>query len=659
MKIKYYLKMAWTDIRNLKDVYLPYAAMLSICFCFLYILAYLRLHGNFKSLTIGVTLTGEIILVGCIILSVLIVILCWTFSLTIRRQISRQQGLYRVLGLTRKNLLILNVYEMLLITLISMVLGLFLCLVFGKLLIMIAERFANQTLIQGLQINVRLLFYISGFFLSITLLLILRDSAYIMAHNPLHMLRNEKLQEQPNAKWLTTLAGLLFVGGGYAISLSVNDVSKDLEKIVVAIILVIIGTYCLFKGTGIMLLKFLQKHDKFYYHKKHMITLSNLLFRLRGYATSLASITILLTMLILTASMSISLYIGTEDSVKQRFPDYKFNISGLNSDDELTGLLNKHHLKIAEQIKIPVVHGGIQIVVRKQTLWIGKVNETIQANDKTPTLTAITLAGYNDATKSHEKLQNDEVLLINREPYAVDDMKIRMQNHDGSISIKHMKVKKAQKTIPSLMSDFVLIVPDQLGYTYMDYLFGEYVHEIPEYNSVLNIQRNMNLIGSGEDQTAFSMELQNNEKISCEDYYTVLNETKGAYGSFLFLGVLFSIIFIFAIFMILYYRMHDDLREHEHQYGILYRIGLTKKELCQEFARENKWMILTPPVLAIIHCIVAYPAFHLFSDLFGFGKSGFNFMLMSEGCIVVLVVFVVYQVLLQVIVKQKIMSRNM
>ena len=105
------------------------------------------------------------------------------------------------------------------------------------------------------------------------------------------------------------------------VSLSVNDIGDDLEKIVFAILLVIFGTYCVFKGTGIMLLKLLQRNEKLYYHKKHMITLSNLLFRLRSYAVSMASITILLTMLILTASMCISLYTGVQDSVKQRFPE--------------------------------------------------------------------------------------------------------------------------------------------------------------------------------------------------------------------------------------------------------------------------------------------------------------------------------------------------
>ena len=55
---------------------------------------------------------------------------------------------------------------------------------------------------------------------------------------------------------------------------------------------------------------------------------------------------------------------------------------------------------------------------------------------------------------------------------------------------------------------------------------------------------------------------------------------------------------------------------------------------------------------------MAYPAFHLFASLFGFGKNGFSFMLMGEGCLVVLFVFIVYMLLLQMLIKKKIMTRK-
>lgn len=120
---------------------------------------------------------------------------------------------------------------MIIISVLALIGGMIFCIVFGKLLIMSAERFARQTLIQGITVDMRLMLWISLFMLSVGLVLLVRDSVYIVTHNPLTMLRKEKMQEQPKAKKLTTIFGIVFLGVGYGISLSVNDIGDDLEKL--------------------------------------------------------------------------------------------------------------------------------------------------------------------------------------------------------------------------------------------------------------------------------------------------------------------------------------------------------------------------------------------------------------------------------------------
>ena len=119
----------------------------------------------------------------------------------------------------------------------------------------------------------------------------------------------------------------------------------------------------------------------------------------------------------------------------------------------------------------------------------------------------------------------------------------------------------------------------------------------------------MSLSGSKADKLALGKELQSDKYyLECEDYYTTFNITLAMYGSFLFLGILFCIIFIFSIFLILYYRMQEDLYENKRQFSILYRMGLTKREIAREFSREQRIIILMPPILAVVHCLFAYPS---------------------------------------------------
>ena len=92
----------------------------------------------------------------------------------------------------------------------------------------------------------------------------------------------------------------MLLAAAYIISLRVDYLYTALNVLMWAVIMVIIGTYFLYNGAVIYLLRKLQSKEKIYYRSKHMLSISNLLFRLRSYATSMASITILLSMLILT-----------------------------------------------------------------------------------------------------------------------------------------------------------------------------------------------------------------------------------------------------------------------------------------------------------------------------------------------------------------------
>lgn len=93
-----------------------------------------------------------------------------------------------------------------------------------------------------------------------------------------------------------------------------------LNKFFVAVILVIIGTYCLFTSGSIAVLKALRKNKKYYYQSKHFITVSGLIYRMKQNAAGLANICILSTAVIIMISSTISLYSGIEDVLRTRYP---------------------------------------------------------------------------------------------------------------------------------------------------------------------------------------------------------------------------------------------------------------------------------------------------------------------------------------------------
>jgi putative ABC transport system permease protein len=112
----------------------------------------------------------------------------------------------------------------------------------------------------------------------------------------------------------------LTLGTGYGIAIAVKSPLSALGLFFVAVVLVIIGTYCLFTAVSIVILKQLRKNKSYYYRTKHFIPVSGMLHRMRRNAAGLASICILCTMVLVMVSGTLCLYLGAEDVLKDRYP---------------------------------------------------------------------------------------------------------------------------------------------------------------------------------------------------------------------------------------------------------------------------------------------------------------------------------------------------
>lgn len=76
----------------------------------------------------------------------------------------------------------------------------------------------------------------------------------------------------------------------------------------------------LFSSGRIWILKALRKNKKYYYKAKHFTSVSSMIYRMKQNAAGLASICILSTAVLVTVSTTVSLYAGTEDIMRTRYP---------------------------------------------------------------------------------------------------------------------------------------------------------------------------------------------------------------------------------------------------------------------------------------------------------------------------------------------------
>ena len=116
------------------------------------------------------------------------------------------------------------------------------------------------------------------------------------------------------------LIGVLTLGAGYLMAVTIQNPLEALMFFFVAVVLVIIGTYCLFTRRSIAVLKLLKRNRHYYYQPEHFISVSGMMYRMKQNAIGLGNICILSTMVLVMLSATSTMFIGTESSLMGRYP---------------------------------------------------------------------------------------------------------------------------------------------------------------------------------------------------------------------------------------------------------------------------------------------------------------------------------------------------
>ena len=156
----------------------------------------------------------------------------------------------------------------------------------------------------------------------IALLNLLYNLLQVRLSNPIQLLHGSSAGEkEPKAKWITALLGVITLGTGYWLAITIQDPVETLLMFFVAVILVIIGTYLLFTAGSVAILKLLRKNKGYYYKPAHFTTVSGMIYRMKQNAAGLASICILSTAVLVMISTTVSLFVGSEDLLHTRYPE--------------------------------------------------------------------------------------------------------------------------------------------------------------------------------------------------------------------------------------------------------------------------------------------------------------------------------------------------
>ena len=658
MRRGFYLKLAAEGISKNRKFYFPY---ILTCICMVmmfYIVAYLSMSADFSAV-FGGDMLQSMLGFGVFVIAIFsLIFLYYTNSFLIRRR-QKEFGLYNILGMGKRNLVKILLWENILTALFSIGAGLVSGILFSKLAEMAAMKILGGK--TGFMIHVALqpIVWSVLLFFAIFLLIMFRMVFSIFRLRPVEMLRSESTGEKPpKANWLLALLGAVLLGSAYYMAVAVLAPMTAMVLFFLAVVMVILATYFLFIAGSVVLCRLLQKNKNYYYKTKHFVSLSSMIYRMKRNGAGLASICILSTMVLVTVSSTICLFVQAEDGVNKRYPQDIFMrlgtavVTALNEEDTAPYInaveeILAEHGEAAENLQdyrmysMDVYQDGADFQID-----LNQMSQIGMGNGEIRSVYVIPLEDYNTISGSSAELGDNEVFIY---PYKM--------NYDyDTVDFEGLGTWKAEKldTEPfcigeadanALGSLFLVVkdisVMDQMCEVKNESLAGEWTSSIQRCYG-------FDLACGDEEQSEIYNGIM--ERFTSMDsgvsWYTESKAQSRAeyvalFGGLFFLGILLGAVFLFGTVLIMYYKQISEGYEDQNRFDILMKVGMSRKEVKQSINSQVLTVFFLPLIAAGVHMAFAFPLISRILKLITMRTDENVFLLVTVCCYLVFALFYV------------------
>ncbi len=659
-------KLAISGIKNNRRIYIPYILSCIGMIMMTYIMNSLSYSPLLQAIKGGTDIQFVLSLGKFVISAFALLFLFYTNSFLVRRR-NKEFGLYNVLGMDRRKISRVVACESVVITVSSLVLGVTLGIVFSKFAELGLLNAMHQEVDYRIMISTDAIWQTTIIYLIIFALLLVKSVIFVWRTKTTDLLQSESFGEKPpKANWVLAVFGTLILGAAYYLAVSIKEPILALVTFFVAVIMVIIATYMLFTAGSVTICKLLQKNKSYYYKKNHFISVSSMVYRMKRNGAGLASICILATMVLVMISSTTSLFIGEEDALNTRFPkecEISVNIHDISdlSDEKVSEIRNKYETCFEER--------GLQAKDVWDCRYIsiaGILSEKGFEPDKDHLNSGIGASlgnlhiihfmsddDYNAVMGTDISLDpGRSMIFTDRCEYSADTLTIsdvkleltgRLDNIPelGDVSLMSM----ISPTVFLVIDDYETIRPltelaDSNGNQmagmkwYYGYDIDASKDEIVELFSNQTDCIGDTFVGEQEDGYSYYSSCRALER---DRFYIT-------FGGLFFLGIVLSIVFVFAAALIIYYKQISEGYEDQSRFAIMQKVGMTKEEIKKSINSQVMTVFFAPLLFAGMHLSFAFPFIWKILQLFNL----FNLKLVI---LVTVAAFLIYGILYAIIYK--------
>lgn len=611
----FYPKLAADNLKKNSKTYIPYILTCIGTIIMYYIMYTLSVNKGLAHMSGGADLRMVLSLGNYVIAIFSVIFLFYTNSFLMKRR-KKEFGIFNILGMEKRHLSKIILYETLYVAIISLSLGLLGGIILSKLMFLVLLRILNCRVTIQFEIPHAAIISSLILFCIIFILTLINSIRQIHLAKPIELIKGGQTGEkEPKTKWILTVIGVLALGSGYLIAVLTKEPLQALQLFFLAVILVIVGTYCLFTAGSIALLKILRKNKSYYYKTKHFISVSGMMYRMKQNAVGLANICILSTMVLVMLSTTVSLYLGSDDVIRTRYPrNIIVNSKGYSDEyrsgviNAVDGILKKHNLTAVNKLDLRYMSF---LAIRKGNEMSTNNSKVMQINETSASLISlcfIPLEDYNRMTDSKVSLNGNEILLYSRHN--------EYRENTLSVLSKNFEVKKHLDKIPA----------DFMG---MKDIINTYYIVVKDISVMNELQKNSAKTCSKKAQpdctTEYGFDLKADDKkaiavtndISAiiktdykNSYVDSAAESKASfyyiYGGLFFLGIFLGVLFIMATILIIYYKQISEGYEDKERFEIMQKVGMSLAEIKKTIHSQVLTVFFLPLVMAVIHIAFAF-----------------------------------------------------
>ena len=618
-------KLAVSNLIKNRKLYYPFALSVILAVTISYLFYSLAFNPKIVDLrgASAIQFTLQLGLVVVTLASAIIVLYANSFVMKNR---SKELGVYGMLGLEKRHLIGMTFKELLIFGLVTVTAGIGIGALFDNLIFALLLKLAKMKveLVATFQWSVVLsILLVFGF---IFLVIVFLNAIRIIRMDALQLSR-EKSKGEKKGRFLVlqTLVGLIALGSGYYLAQSVTDAFKAVATFFIAVMLVIVGTYLLFNAGITVFLQLLKKNKRYYYQPNNLISVSNLIFRMKKNAVGLATIAILSTMVLITMSAATSIYNGSENMKRLLYP-HDFDVKGQNVEvEDLDKLLTQYASEKSLTISNKDVLSYASFGLSSQDGTKLSIFEKGQNNVMPKTVFLVfDQKDYEKMTGQKLNLTGDEVGLWARNDQLKGQKAFSLNNQNYTI-----KEAIQQDFIANHVTNpYVLLVSDYNYLVVAD--LQSFLKQFQDSAIYTQLYGGMDVTASLEEQLKlsddfeefannFSHNLKNKDGMvygggTASDAIAQMN---ALFGGVLFIGIFLSIIFMIGTVLVIYYKQISEGYEDRERFVILQKVGLDQKQIKQTINKQVLTVFFLPVIFAFLHLAFAYHMLSLILKVIG------------------------------------------